>query len=195
MGDLTLSVDPYHRALRFAGRVHGEQRLPGTELPYLVHLAGVAMEVVAASVAAPPGAGEPFALQLAAVCAVLHDTVEDTSATVADIEQEFGPAVAKIVSALSKDPALAKAEQMADSLERIAALPPELVRAAAVVKLADRITNLQKPPAHWTLEKATAYRAEAQQILARLAPLAAWEPLARRLAEKIEAYGAFLRSA
>ena len=194
MGDLTLSVDPYHRALRFAGRVHGEQRLPGTELTYLVHLAGVAMEVAASALGASPTSGEPFDLQLAVVCAVLHDTVEDTPATVAELQQEFGPAVAQIVSALSKNPALPKAEQMTDSLERIAVLPPELVREAAVVKLADRITNLQKPPAHWSKEKAVHYQAEARQILACLQPLAAWEPLARRLAEKIESYGAFLQS-
>lgn len=195
-GKMELCLDRFHRALWFAGQAHGEQRLPGSQLPYVVHLSAVAMEVVASAATAgaapeqPPE--EPFDLQLAAICALLHDTVEDTQVTVAELDREFGAAVAQVVAALSKDAALPKAEQMADSLRRIAALPPPLVRTAAIVKLADRISNLQKPPAHWSGEKRRAYQAEARLILSHLRPLAAWAPLARRLAARIEAYDAFL---
>lgn len=190
---MELSLDLYHRALRFAGEAHGEQRMPGSQLPYVVHLSGVAMEVVASAAAGTADA--PFDLQLAATCALLHDTVEDTQVTVAELDREFGAAVAQVVAALSKDPALPKPEQMADSLRRIAALPPPLVRTAAIVKLADRITNLQQPPAHWSGEKRLGYQAEARFILAQLMPLAGWAPLARRLADRIEAYSAFLADA
>lgn len=192
---MQFSPDLYHRALRFAAQAHGEQRLPGPPLPYVVHLTGVAMEVMAAALA-PPAAetagAPPFPLQLAALCALLHDTVEDTEVTSAAVEREFGPAVASIVSALSKDPRLPKAERMGDSLRRIAALPGELARAAAIVKLADRITNLQPPPAHWPGEKRAAYQAEARLILAELGPLCRWPQLAQRLDEKIQAYSEFL---
>lgn len=196
---MEFSADAYHQALRFAAQAHGEQRLPGAPLPYLVHLAGVAMEVMATALL-PPGAGAfdgsgeaaPFPLQLAATCALLHDTVEDTQVTAAAIEREFGPAVASIVVALSKDPQLPKPEQMGDSLRRIAALPAELARAAAIVKLADRITNLQPPPAHWSLPRRAAYQAEARLILAELGPLCRWPPLTRRMAERLQAYCAFL---
>lgn len=192
---MEFSPDSYHRALRFAAQAHGEQRLPGTQLPYVVHLTGVAMEVMAAALAPPvegTAAAPPFPLQLAALCALLHDTVEDTEVTPAAVEREFGPAVASIVSALSKDPQLPKAERMGDSLRRIAALPGELARAAAIVKLADRITNLQPPPAHWPGEKRAAYQAEARLILAELGPLCQWPQLAQRLDEKIQAYSEFL---
>ncbi len=188
---MEFSSDTYHRVLRFAAQAHGEQRLPGAPLPYVVHLAGVAMEVMAAALA-PPGDHPPFPLQLAATCALLHDTVEDTEVTPAAVEREFGPAVASVVSALSKDPRLPKDEQLGDSLRRIAALPAELARIAAIVKLADRITNLQPPPAHWPVQKRAAYQAEARLILAQLGPLCRWPPLAQRIGEKIEAYAAFL---
>ncbi len=192
---MEFSSDAYHRALRFAAQAHGEQRLPGTPLPYVVHLAGVAMEVMAAALASSAEVAAdhpPFPLQLAATCALLHDTVEDTEVPLAALEREFGPAVASIVSALSKDPRLPKEERMGDSLRRIAALPAELARPAAIVKLADRITNLQPPPAHWPGPKRAAYQAEARLILAQLGPLCGWPPLAQRIGEKIEAYTAFL---
>ena len=53
---------------------------------------------------------------------------------------------------------------MADSLRRILTQPAEV----AMVKLADRITNLAPPPPHWTAEKITRYRAEAEQIVQAL---------------------------
>lgn len=189
---MDLSLDLYHRVLRFAAQAHGEQRLPGSQLPYVVHLAGVAMEVVASTAAPSAATAPPFNLGLAVTCALLHDTIEDTATTADALAQTFGPAVAQIVSALSKEPALPKWARMADSLTRIAALPPTLRREAAIVKLADRITNLQPPPAHWTADKRTAYQAEARLLLTHLEPLANWPPLAQRLSERITAYGAFL---
>ena len=53
---------------------------------------------------------------------------------------------------------------MMDSLQRIKKLPYEVW----AVKMADRITNLQKPPSHWDNEKKKKYRAEAQVILDEL---------------------------
>jgi len=55
-----------------------------------------------------------------------------------------------------------------------------------MVKMADRIANLQPPPAHWTRDKIAAYRDEAAQIHAALrqaSPL-----LAQRLLDKITTY-------
>jgi (p)ppGpp synthase/HD superfamily hydrolase len=71
---------------------------------------------------------------------------------------------------------------MRDSLARIRAQPAEVW----MVKLADRITNLQAPPHYWTREKIRAYRAEAREIHAQLG--AACDVLGPRLLEKIEAY-------
>ncbi|NTU80585.1 MAG: bifunctional (p)ppGpp synthetase/guanosine-3',5'-bis(diphosphate) 3'-pyrophosphohydrolase, partial [Chloroflexales bacterium] len=91
--------------------------------------------------------------------------------------------VADGVLALSKDEALPKDERMPDSLRRIQAQP----HAVWLVKLADRIVNMQPPPKHWQGDKIAAYKDEAHAILAALG--AASPLLAARLAAKIEAYG------
>src|SRR3954469_4731267 len=36
------------------------------------------------------------------ICALLHDTVEDTDITLDDVQREFGPEIAKIVDGLTK---------------------------------------------------------------------------------------------
>jgi (p)ppGpp synthase/HD superfamily hydrolase len=58
-----------------------------------------------------------------------------------------------------------------------------------MVKLADRISNLQPPPSYWTTEKIRGYQAEAEEILSALAEASDW--LASRLQEKITAYAAY----
>lgn len=170
--------DRYTEAARFAAAAHQGQTVPGSELPYLLHVALVAMEVSAA-LRAEAGHDEELALQ----CALLHDTVEDTAVTYAQVAAAFGPAVADGVQALTKDEALPKTERMPDSLRRIRLQPREVW----LVKLADRIVNMQPPPKHWERAKIEAYKFEARAILAALgeaSPL-----LAARLAEKIAAYG------
>jgi guanosine-3',5'-bis(diphosphate) 3'-pyrophosphohydrolase len=169
----------YQRAILFAAQQHQGQLLPGSGLPYVVHLSNVAMEILAA----PHPAG--FDVVLAVQLALLHDTLEDTATTYAQLAAEFGPAVAAGVQALTKNDTLPKADKMADSLARIRRQPPE-VRA---VKLADRITNLQRPPAHWEVAKIGAYRQEAQTILTALAGGNAY--LENRLRGKIEDYAAY----
>ena len=178
---MSWSPDRYLEALAFAARAHGDQRVPGTGFPYVTHVVSVAMEVLAAA------REDPFDADLAVACALLHDVLEDTPTPAEAVERAFGPRVLAGVRALTKDAALPKADRMADSLRRLAAQPREV----ALVKLADRITNLQPPPADWTREKRLAYREEARQILAAVGPACA--PLAARLAAKIEAYAAYLR--
>ncbi len=155
------SQDRYVEALRFAAQAHGEQKTP-MGVPYVAHLAAVTMEVMAA-LRAEPGHDE----DLAVVCALLHDVVEDTATTLADVDAAFGPRVAAGVAALTKDGTLDKPRAMRESLARILAQPPEI----AVIKLGDRITNLATPtPPHWTAKKIAAYREEGQLILDTPAP-------------------------
>lgn len=175
------SPDAYVETLRFAAEKHTGQTLPGTDLPYVVHLSMVAMEVTGAL------AAEAYERpDLAVRCALLHDTIEDTETTYEEIRDRFGPEVADGVHALTKDAELPKAERMQDSLRRIRKQPREIW----IVKLADRITNLQPPPTHWTPEKCRAYRAEAIEI--RDALETASDHLSDRMREKIEAYAAFI---
>jgi (p)ppGpp synthase/HD superfamily hydrolase len=174
------SPDRYVQTMRFAAAKHNAQKEPGHDLPYLVHVVSVAAEVIAALPVA--GLANP---DLAVLCALLHDTVEDTGTPLQEITDRFGADVAAGVSALTKNEALPKEDRMADSLRRILAQPPEI----AVVKLADRITNMSEPPHYWPKEKRAAYRVEATKIADALG--AACPFLDARLRAKIEAYAAF----
>ena len=73
--------------------------------------------------------------------ALLHDVLEDTQTERGELVSEFGDEVAAVVKALtkSKDSNLTKSEKMADSLDRIVTVG----KPAAIVKMCDRITNLQ----------------------------------------------------
>lgn len=172
------SQDRYLAAMRFAAIAHNGQLVTGTDLPYLLHVSLVAMEVAAGLAAEPDRDGD-----LALGCALLHDVIEDTALTYAEVTQHFGRPIADGVLALTKDLALPKDAQMADSLQRIQAQPHEVW----MVKLADRICNLQPPPVHWDRQRVLRYRDEAQLIHDTLG--AASQFLAARLRDKIAAYG------
>lgn len=175
------SPDRYVDAMRFAAAAHDGQKQPGHDLPYLVHVVSVAAEVIAALPALPDIDGD-----LAVTCALLHDTVEDTAVSLEDLRARFGDAVAAGVAALTKNAQLpTKAERMADSLRRIQEQPREI----AIVKLADRITNMSEPPRDWTVEKRRAYRVEATIIADALG--AASSVLDARLRSRIDAYARF----
>jgi (p)ppGpp synthase/HD superfamily hydrolase len=171
------SPEDYHQAYWFAARAHHGQPMPDTDLPYLIHVSLVTAEVIAA-LRAEGGHDETLAVQ----CALLHDVLEDTPVTYAAIEAAFGGAVAAGVLALSKDARLDKAEQMADSLRRIQQQPLEVW----LVKLADRICNLQAPRPTWPSHRISYYREEARDIHRALHP--ASPALAARLQEKIDIY-------
>lgn len=176
------SQEAYIRAWNFASIAHQGQQVPGTGLAYVNHVGLVAMEAMAAI-----AAGEPVAHpNLLVSCALLHDTIEDTPTTFDQLSREFGAEIARGVLALSKDTVIVgKEAQMRASLERIQHEPHEVW----MVKLADRITNLQPPPNHWKSDKIRRYRDEAVLIVETLghaSPL-----LSRRLQEKIEHYQVF----
>lgn len=180
------SPDAYAQAWAFATRYHRGQTYggpaQGEQIDYLNHIGSVAMELLWALPTAPAADGD-----LAVQCALLHDVIEDTEATYELVLEQFGPAVAAGVLALTKDAGLpTKAAQMADSLDRIRRQPPEVW----MVKLADRITNLYQPPYYWDKAKIAAYRQEALTIYEALHPANA--ALAGRLREKIELYQQFI---
>lgn len=172
----------YQEAIKFATAKHKEkdQKVPGTDLPYVVHLSNVAMEAIIASFNT-----DNFNLGLAVQVALLHDTLEDTSTEFAELESNFGIEVATAVSALTKNNNLPKEQQTEDSLARIKKMPSEVW----AVKLADRITNLQPPPPHWSNEKKMTYHEEAQTILKELK--GGNQFLENRLGTKIEEYSKY----
>lgn len=168
--------------MKFAGEMHHDQKVPGTNANYLLHISNVVMEVIMAYVHEPN-----FDLELAIQVAILHDSVEDTNATADDITERFGEKVGEAVAALTKDGSFKdKNEKMQDSLNRINKLSKEV----GMVKLADRITNLQPPPPKWGSEKRANYLAQAENLASELADKN--EYLNQRLLEKIEEYRSYI---
>lgn len=173
----------YQKAILFAAQKHYDagQILPGTELPYLVHLSNVAMEIIIAG-NHTPDFNTGFAIQVA----LLHDSLEDTATTMTELEKNFCKEVSEAVNSLTKNDNLSKEEKMSDSLTRIKIKPKEVW----AVKLADRITNLQQPPDHWDSEKRMKYKLEAQIILDALEGANTY--LESRLASKIVEYQQYI---
>ena len=179
------SQDKYIRAYRFAAEAHNGQLVPGTALPYIVHISLVAMEMTAAL--ALEQVNNP---NLAVQVALLHDTIEDTAVTYNDLKEQFGTAVADGVMALTIDetigPELGKFErrwmQLEDYISRIKPQPREIW----MVKMADRITNLQPPPEHWDNRMIKRYREGAEVICRELASASKF--LGERLRVKIDRY-------
>jgi (p)ppGpp synthase/HD superfamily hydrolase len=171
------SQETYVAAYRFAAEAHNDQLFPGTDWPYIVHISMVCMEVLAALSEEQNNDGD-----LAVQCALLHDTLEDTDVTYDALSARFGEAVADGVEALTKDPSLPKEERMQDSLSRIVQQPKEI----GMVKLADRITNLQPPPADWTESKKRLYLDQAREIFEALKHTSPF--LSKRISEKMTEY-------
>ena len=175
--------DAYVEALRYASLKHKKQLVPGTDFPYIVHVADVAMEVLVA-VHNTASLDAEFAVTLA----LLHDTIEDTKVTYDEIKRLFSEKVAEGVLALTKFSSLEKENRIKDSIERIKLLEKEV----GVVKMADRITNLDAPAADWEKGKREKYLEDSQLILDELSYTNAY--LADRLRQKISSYLSYVET-
>lgn len=78
------------------------------------------------------------------ICALLHDTVEDTDITLTDIEREFGQEIAKIVDGLTKISTVMdhNSTQQADNFKKILLTLTDDPR-VILIKLADRLHNMR----------------------------------------------------
>lgn len=173
----------YQKTIIFATLKHLEnnQTITDSNLPYVIHLSNVTMEILTAA-----SHTEQFDLVFATQVALLHDTLEDTNTTFEELELEFGKEIAEGIAALTKNASLPKEDRMLDSLKRISKLRKEVW----AVKLADRITNLQKPPKTWDNAKRSKYKDEAGIILEKLN--GGNQYLENRLRKKIEEYEQYL---
>ena len=175
--------DTYVSALRYASLKHKEQNIPGTELPYIVHVVQVAMEVLTAV-----HKTESLNAEFAVTMALLHDVLEDTKVSYEEINKLYGEKVAEGVLALTKFSNLEKENQIKDSITRIKLLEQEV----AVVKIADRIVNLDAPAADWKKEKREKYKADSLLILQELSYANIY--LADRLQKKIDDYESYVET-
>jgi guanosine-3',5'-bis(diphosphate) 3'-pyrophosphohydrolase len=155
-GDLPLVL----QALAFAADKHRDQRRKDAAAsPYINHPIALANVLVREGDVTDPAV-------LAA--ALLHDTVEDTQTTPAELKAAFGPAVAAIVEEVTDDKSLPKAERKRLQIEHAATMSRE----AKLVKLADKICNLRDmadhPPAKWDLVRRREYFEWAKAVIDRL---------------------------
>ncbi len=123
----------FDRAFRFAVAKHeGQQRKSGD--PYVIHPVEVA------------GITADLQLDIYSLCAaLLHDTVEDTNATLDEVEAEFGDQVAFLVGGLTKLSKLefkSREEAQAENVRKLIVAMSRDVR-VVLVKLADRLHNLR----------------------------------------------------
>jgi GTP pyrophosphokinase len=152
--DLTL----VRRAYQFAAAAHdGQTRKSGD--PYVTHPLAVA-QIIA-----------ELKLDVASVCAgLLHDCVEDTSATIEQLSEQFGKEVAFLVDGvtkLGKLPYSTREEQQAENFRKMLLAMARDIR-VILVKLCDRLDNMRSLH-HLPPEKQERIAAETMQIYAPLA--------------------------
>ena len=125
--------DLLNRAYVYAMRAHGQQRRASGD-PYFTHPLEVAAILT-----------ELRLDDATIVAAVLHDTIEDTGATKADIDNLFGPEIGSLVDGLTKLKKLdlvSKRAAQAENFRKLLLAISEDVR-VLLVKLADRLHNMR----------------------------------------------------
>jgi (p)ppGpp synthase/HD superfamily hydrolase len=145
------------RAADYAARRHIGQRRKGERgEPYINHLT----EVAALLAEATDGADVVLVMG-----GLLHDTVEDTDATPADLERQFGPEVAALVAEVTDDKNLSQKERKRLQVETT----PHKSRRAKLLKIADKTSNLRglvtSPPVGWTEERLRDYVEWAAEVV------------------------------
>jgi len=147
-----------NRAYVYAMKAHGDQRRASGD-PYFSHPIEVAailtdLKLDDATIAA----------------ALLHDTIEDTEATRAEIDHLFGPSIGRLVEGLTKLKKLdlvTKEAKQAENLRKLLLAIADDVR-VLLIKLADRLHNMRT--LHWMPEASR--RRVADETLEIYAPLA-----------------------
>lgn len=149
MQDTADDIRTFVRAVTFAAEKHRHQRRKDAEAsPYINH------PIALANVLADEG----DVADVTTLCAaVLHDTVEDTQTTFAELEASFGSTIAAIVMEVTDDKSLGKSLRKERQVEHA----PHLSRHARLLKLADKICNLRDilahPPAGWADQRKAEY--------------------------------------
>ncbi len=137
------------QALAFAADKHRNQRRKdAAATPYVNHCVRVAEVLAVVGQETDPDI---------LIAAVLHDTIEDTATSAADVEEHFGPTVRRIVEEVTDDKRLPKMERKRLQVDHA----PTLSRGAKLIKLADKIQNVldvtHTPPPDWSLARRQEY--------------------------------------
>ena len=167
LDDIVGTISGYHpgadlglvrRAYDFAAKAHeGQTRRSGD--PYVTHPLAVAQLIA------------ELKLDTASICAgLLHDAVEDTSATIEELDEEFGTEVAQLVDGvtkLGKLPYSTREERQAENFRKMLLAMAKDIR-VILLKFCDRLDNM-RTLGHLPAEKQERIAAETMQIYAPLA--------------------------
>jgi GTP pyrophosphokinase len=156
--DAAADVDLIERSFAFAAERHaGQKRRSGD--PYVVHPVGVARII------------SELRLDVPSVCAgLLHDCVEDTSATAEDIGRLFGTEIQFLVEGVTKlgqIPWTTREERQAENFRKMLLAMARDIR-VILIKLADRVDNM-RTLAHMPRDKQERIARETMEIYAPLA--------------------------
>ncbi len=144
-------------AIHFACEAHRDQRRKNKyAAPYINHPVGVA------HILWTEGRVRNIDVLQAAI---LHDTVEDTDTTHAELVKEFGQKVANIVRDVTDDKSMPKDERKRHQVEHA----KHISQGAKVVKLADKLHNLRDlkdcPPSGWDVKRIQGYFVWCQAVV------------------------------
>ncbi len=145
------------RAMQFAAHKHRDQRRKNSgRTPYINHPLAVANLLWFDG-----GIRDQDVL----VAAILHDTVEDTDTSFAELETEFGTRVRTIVEEVTDDKTLPVGERKRRQVQKASRISKQ----ARLVKLADKIANLrdiyQDPPEGWSRERKIDYYTWSKRVI------------------------------
>jgi guanosine-3',5'-bis(diphosphate) 3'-pyrophosphohydrolase len=149
------------RAYEYSARMHVDQKRESGE-PYVIHPLNVALIIAQLKLDVP-----------SIVTGLLHDVVEDTHASLAEVQSDFGPEVAQLVDGVTKVSKItfqSREEKQAENFRKMIIAMAHDIR-VVLIKLADRLHNMR------TLDHLTADR---QQEIAR-ETMEIYAPIAHRL--------------
>ncbi len=153
-----IKIDPIIKAYEYSKKAHDGQKRRSGE-PYIIHPLNVA-DILA----------DLEMDQESVITALLHDVVEDTSASLKDIEKEFGPTVAFLLDGVTKISRMKFRNIYHKQSENIRKMIVAMGRDVRVilVKLADRLHNLRTLQ-HMPEDRQTAIANETLEIYTPLA--------------------------
>jgi guanosine-3',5'-bis(diphosphate) 3'-pyrophosphohydrolase len=144
-------------ALTYAAKMHSTQRRKDNrDTPYINHPIDVAKTLITVG-----GITDPNVI----AAALLHDTVEDTEATVEDIDRLFGSTIRSLVMECTDDKSLPKEERKRLQVTNA----PHKSESAKCIKLSDKISNVKDigeyPPVLWSKQRLIDYLDWTEEVI------------------------------
>jgi (p)ppGpp synthase/HD superfamily hydrolase len=161
---MTCTVTTSHalilRAADFAARRHVNQRRKGVDRePYVNHVIEVAERLAASE------HGDDAILIAAGF---LHDTIEDTETTAAELEAAFGVEITGLVLEVSDDPMADKAKRKRLQIERVRLKSSRAQLITIADKSANVISIVRAPPVGWSLSRIRDYGRWAEAVVTQI---------------------------